>query len=51
MTTEETTRQAAWQAMSKKQRIAWLRSGNVLSTTSSERQTAVAKLKKNAGGR
>jgi len=48
MTTEETTRQAAWNKMTKAQRMAWLRSGNVLNTTSSERKTAKAKLVRKA---
>lgn len=48
MTTEE--RQAAWQAMTAKQRKAFIKSGQQLDTTSSQRQTAVAQLKRTAAG-
>jgi len=49
MTTDE--RAAAWSKMTKSQRIAWLRSGTTLTTTSSERRAAVAKLVKKAAGK
>lgn len=48
MTTEE--RAEAWKSMTKKQRLAWLKQGATLHTTSSERTAAVAKLRKTAGG-
>lgn len=47
MTTDE--RAAAWAKMTKTQRMAFIRSGAKLSTTSSERMTAKAKLIKKAG--
>ena len=43
-------RAALWASLNKKQRIAWLRSGATLNTTSAQRQTAVARLKRKAGG-
>jgi len=49
MTTDE--RAATWSKMTKSQRMAWLRSGATLITTSSERTTAVAKLVKKAAGK
>ena len=41
---------SAWQAMNKRQRMAFIKQGGALTTTSSQRRTAVATLKKNAGG-
>ena len=49
MTTNE--RAVIWSKMTKSQRMAWLRSGATLTTTSSERVTAVAKLVKKAAGK
>jgi hypothetical protein len=51
MTTEETQRAAAWSKMTKSQRMAFIRQGAVLNTTSSERQAAVKQLIKKASGR
>jgi len=48
MTTDE--RAAAWKKMTKSQRMAFIKQGATLTTTSVERMTAVAKLKKQAGG-
>jgi hypothetical protein len=50
MTTEETQRAEAWSKMTKKARIAWLRSGNVLNVSSAERQVEKAKLIRKASG-
>lgn len=50
MTTEEAQRAEAWSKMTKSQRMAFIRQGATLNTTSAERMAAVAKLKKNAAG-
>jgi len=50
MTTNERAA-TTWSKMTKGQRMAWLRSGAALTTTSSERTTAVAKLVKKAAGK
>lgn len=50
MSNEETIRAEAFAKMSKAQRLAFIRQGATLNTTSSERTAAVAKLRKTAGG-
>jgi len=46
----EQERAEAWSKMTKSQRMAFIRQGATLNTTSAQRQVAVAQLKKNAGG-
>jgi hypothetical protein len=50
MTTEETQRAEAWSKMSKSQRMAFIRQGATLNTTSAQRMVEKAKLVKKAMG-